>query len=96
MARYQCKSCEGTYESPQRDGASYFHSCAPIHNPEYDAQFTVDANGDLIAQGEVDPDIPEMLEHPDRRDENVVRQSDGKMSPKREGKGRETLLVKKG
>lgn len=91
MAKYQCKVCGGVYLNPQRDGTSYFHSCAPIHNPVYDAQFTIDDKGDLVPKGIINPAIPDMLERPNKRDENVEVKVDGKTAPKNDGAGKDTL-----
>lgn len=91
MAKFQCKACGGAYFNPQRDGSSYFHACAPIHNPDYDAQFTMDGDGNRVPKNGVDPDIPEMLEHPSKRDENVEVKPDGKVEPKNDGEGKETV-----
>lgn len=30
MARMQCRTCEGVYETVQRDGVQYFHACPPL------------------------------------------------------------------
>lgn len=91
MANFRCKACLGLYTSPQRGGVSYFHLCAPMHNPTYDAQFALDVNGDRVPKGPLNPAIPEMMERPDRRDENVMRQPDGQVVPKTPGTGRDTL-----
>lgn len=96
MAIYQCKSCGAVYMNPQRDGASYFHSCAPTHNPAYEAQFTLDEKGERRAQGPLDPTIPQRLERLDKRDENVTQMPDGKTAISSEGKGRDTLPPVKG
>ena len=90
MAKYQCKTCGAVYLNPQRDGASYFHGCSPVHNPDYDGQFVISEKGDRRPKGPLDPDIPEMLEHPQKRDENVEVKPDGKVAPKAEGAGKET------
>lgn len=89
MALYTCKACSGTYSDPLPNGARYFHACAPVHNPAYDAQFTIDLAGNRIAVGLIDPTIPEMLEHPQKRDENVERKPNGTVGPKNDGPGRE-------
>lgn len=91
MAKYQCKACSGVYTDPARDGSRYFHSCAPVHNPAYDAQFVIDVNGSLIPRGTLNPAIPEMLERADRRDENVEPLPDGKTRPKNDGKGKDPI-----
>lgn len=89
--KYHCKACGAVYVDPQRDGARYFHGCSPVHNPDFDAQFTVDEKGERAPKGPLDPDIPEMLEHPGKRDENVEVKSDGRPGPKETGAGRDTL-----
>lgn len=91
MANYRCRVCGGSYSNPQRDGGSYFHSCAPVHNPLYDAQFATDVNGDLVPKGPLNPAIPEMLERSGKRDENVEVKPDGKVAPKNDGAGKDTL-----
>lgn len=91
MAKYQCKACGAVYLNPQPDRTSYFHACAPVHNAAYDAQFTVDEKGDRIPKGPLDPAIPEMLEKPGKRDENVEVKPDGKVAPKSDGTGKDTL-----
>lgn len=91
MATYRCKACQAVYVDPQLDGTSYFHSCAPVHNPAYDAQFTIDASGNAVPRRPLDPRIPDMQERPDKRDENVEMKPDGKLAPKVTGKGRDTL-----
>lgn len=91
MALYQCKICEGEYVDPQRDGGRYFHSCAPIHNPDYDAQFELDEKGDLLPKGPLDPAIKEMLERPDKRNENVETKPNGKVEPITNGEGKEQI-----
>lgn len=91
MATYQCKTCQGVYVDPQRDGMRYFHACAPIHNPAYDAQFDIDDEGNRVAKGAIDPNIPEMLERPNKRDENVERKPDGRVGPKADGPGKDVV-----
>jgi len=91
MPIFRCKACQSVYVNPQRDGTSYFHTCAPIHNPAYEAQFTLDVDGNRIHKGPLNSAIPESLEHPNKRDENVVTQPDGKTVPKTPGTGRDTL-----
>lgn len=96
MARYQCKACGGVYTDPARDGSRYFHSCAPVHNPAYEAQFEIDRDGNRVPKGPLDPTIPEATEHPTKRDENVEPKPDGKTAPKSDGTGRDTLPSAKG
>ena len=91
MAKYQCKVCQGVYTDPQRDGSRYYHACGPIHNPDYDAQFTLSVNGDRVAKGVVDPDIPEMIPRANARNENVTKDADGNMTPIADGPGKDTL-----
>lgn len=91
MSKYRCKVCLGVYESPQRDGSSYFHSCAPVHNVNYDKQFTPDPQNGLVPAGPIDPVVPEMLERPAKRDENPIPQPSGKTAPKSDGAGKDTL-----
>lgn len=98
MAEYRCTVCEGEYIDPQPDSLRYFHSCAPVHNPAYDAQFIVDALGIRVPVGIVDPAILEMVEKPDKRDENVEVKPDGKVEPKTNSGGKEPIggqVVKK-
>lgn len=96
MSKYQCKACSGVYVDPARDGSRYFHSCAPIHNADYDAQFTIDDKGERVPKGPLNPEIPEMVEFPAKRDENVELKPDGKMQPKSDGVGKDTLPSVKG
>lgn len=96
MAEFQCKTCGGVYRDPQPNGARYFHSCPPTHNPDYDAQFTLDEKGERILKGRPDPAIPEMLERTGKRDENVETKPDGKTAPKSDGAGRDRLPGAKG
>ncbi len=58
--KLQCNECGSTYSDTQRDGAAYFHACAPIHNPAYQPD---------PAKGAFDP--REMVERPGARNENI-------------------------
>lgn len=91
MATYQCKVCQGVYTDPQDDGSRYFHKCARVRNPIYDAQFTVDGDGNRIPKGKIDPKIPRTLARSGARDENVEMRPDGKAGPKNDGTGKDTL-----
>jgi hypothetical protein len=92
MSIYQCLACGAVYQDPQKDGSSYFHACAPLRNPDYDAQFKADPQGNRVPKGPLGPTIAEFIERTDKRDENVERKPDGSMSPKTPGKG--TKVVK--
>ncbi len=61
MPLFRCNTCQGTYRSPQSDGAIYFHACPPTPNP----LFQPDTAKPL-------PDARETLERPNKRDENFV------------------------
>lgn len=91
MAVYRCKVCSAVYVSPQLDGSSYFHACSPVHNAAYEAQFVIDDKGERVPKGKMDPLIPEMRERADKRNENIEVKPDGKVGPKAEGAGKDTL-----
>ncbi len=75
--RVRCQSCKGEYERTQRDGARYFHACAPLANPAH----------------QPDPAAPafdprETVERRNKRDENlVIDAASGKVRAISEGDG---------
>lgn len=91
MANYQCKVCRGEYTDPQEDGGRYFHVCAKLRNPDYEAQFQMDKDGNRVPKGPLDPKVPRTLSRPDARNENVEMKPDGKVAPKNDGRGKDTL-----
>jgi ssDNA-binding Zn-finger/Zn-ribbon topoisomerase 1 len=56
----KCNACGATYSSVQADGSRYFHACAPIPNPAFNAD---------PKKGPVD--LREIIERPNKRDENI-------------------------
>jgi ssDNA-binding Zn-finger/Zn-ribbon topoisomerase 1 len=57
----KCNSCGGTYNSIQADGSRYFHACADIPNPAYNADPT-----------KPPLDLRQTIARPNKRDENIT------------------------
>lgn len=88
----RCKSCLGTYNSQLTDGYSYFHSCSPVHNPAWLAQWDFTGPGKPVAKGAINLAIPEFITVSQPRDENVkVNPVTRKTEPKDPGKGTDTI-----
>ncbi len=67
MPAFRCNSCQGTYRDTQADGTLYFHACPPTPNP----LFQPDTAKPL-------PDPRESIERPNKRDENITVDAQGK------------------
>ncbi len=67
MPLFRCNTCRGTYRDADATGAPYFHACPPIVNPA----FQPDTAKPL-------PDPRETIERPNRRDENITVDAQGK------------------
>ncbi len=78
MPRYKCNACEGEYETPQSDGAGYFHACPREKITEH---VQIGPDGKVIS-----PEV--RVPWPDRRDENLRVNARGTLERKHDGAGR--------